>query len=84
LLCSAPADQSEAVSTRTRGVTAMDFPSDETRFASMLTESGMQVPPEQLPSLLEGYRHLLRLVTLLSAPAAIEAEPALTFAPGRR
>jgi hypothetical protein len=62
----------------------MDFPTDEARFAAMLAESGMQVPPEQLPSLLEGYRHLLRQVALLSAPAALEAEPALTFAPDRR
>ena len=62
----------------------MDFPSDEARFASMLAESGMQVPPEQLPSLLEGYRHLLRQVALLGAPAALEAEPALIFAPDRR
>ena len=62
----------------------MDFPTDEARFAAMLAESGMRVPPEQLPSLLEGYRHLLRLVALLGAPAALEAEPALTFAPDRR
>jgi hypothetical protein len=62
----------------------MDFPSDEARLAAMLTESGMRVPPEQLPSLLEGYRHMLRLVAVLGAPATLEAEPALTFAPDRR
>jgi hypothetical protein len=62
----------------------MDFSSDEARLAAMLAESGMRVPPEQLPSLLEGYRHLLRLVALLGAPMALEAEPALIFAPDRR
>ena len=62
----------------------MDFPADEARLAAMLAESGMRVPPEQLPSLLEGYRHLLRQVALLGAPAALETEPALTFTPDRR
>ena len=62
----------------------MDSPSDEARFAAVLAESGMPVPPEQLPSLHEGYRHVLRLIGLLGAPAAPEAEPAVVFAPDRR
>ncbi len=62
----------------------MDSPSEEARFAFMLAESGMRVPPEQLPSLYEGYRHMLRLIALLGAPATREAEPALIFSPDRR
>ncbi|MBK1662474.1 hypothetical protein [Paracraurococcus ruber] len=62
----------------------MDFPPDEVRFAAMLAESGMRVPPEQLPSPLEGYCHMLRLIAALGAPATFEAEPALTFTPDRR
>jgi hypothetical protein len=69
---------------RTRGVTAMGFPPDEVRLAAMLAESGMRVPAEQLPSLLEGYRHMLRLIAVLGAPATLGAEPALIFAPDRR
>ena len=62
----------------------MGFPSDEARFAAMLAESGMRVPPEQLPSLLEGYRHMLRLIALLGVPATLEAEPATVFTPDQR
>jgi hypothetical protein len=62
----------------------MDSPSDEMRLDAMLAESGMRVPPEQLPSLLEGYRHMLHLIAVLGAPTMLEAEPALTFAPDRR
>jgi hypothetical protein len=62
----------------------MDAPSDESRFTAMLAESGMDVPPDQLPSLFEGYRHLLRLVALLATPLAREAEPAVIFAPDAR
>jgi hypothetical protein len=49
-------------------------------FAAMLAESGMQVPEEQLPSLFEGYQHMLRLIDLLGRPATLEAEPAVIFA----
>ncbi len=59
----------------------MDPPSDEARFAAMLAESGMRVPPDQRPSLSEGYQHMLRLVALVGAPAALDAEPALLFDP---
>ncbi len=62
----------------------MGFSSDEARFAAMLAESGTRVPPEQLPSLYEGYRHMLRLIALLGAPATLEAEPAVVFAPDQR
>ena len=62
----------------------MDTPSDETRFAAMLAETGLHVPPSQLPSLLEGYVHLLRMIALVGAPAALEAEPALAFDPDRQ
>ena len=58
----------------------MDLPPDEVRFAAMLAESGMPVPPEQRPSLLEGYRHMLRQVALLGPPEEMDAEPAVTFA----
>jgi hypothetical protein len=58
----------------------MDFPSGEARFAAMLAESGMRMPPEQRPSLFGGQR---RLTALLGAPARLEAEPALVFAPER-
>jgi hypothetical protein len=50
-------------------------------FTVMLAESGMQVPEEQLPSLFEGYRHMVRLIDLLGRPAALEAELAVIFAP---
>jgi hypothetical protein len=62
----------------------MDTPSDEARFAAVLAASAMRVPPEQLPALHEGYRHVLRLVGLLGAPATLDAEPAVVFAPDRR
>jgi hypothetical protein len=57
---------------------------DQSNFAAMLAESGMQVPEEQLPSLFEGYQHMLRLINLLGRPATMEAEPAVVFAPGQR
>ena len=47
----------------------------------MLADSGMQVPEEQLPSLFEGYQHMLRLINLLGRPATLEDEPAVIFAP---
>jgi hypothetical protein len=75
-----PQHGSAATSARTRGKTAMDFPPDEVRFAAMLAESGMPVPPEQRPSLFEGYRHMLRLIALLGSPEEMDAEPAVTFA----
>lgn len=59
----------------------MDSPSDESRFTTILAESGMEVPSDQLSSLFEGYQHLLRLVALLAGPLAREAEPAVIFAP---
>jgi hypothetical protein len=43
----------------------------------------MHVPQEQLPSLFEGYQHLLHMIGLLGRPATREAEPAMTFAPER-
>jgi hypothetical protein len=57
---------------------------DKTNFVAMLTESGMQVPDEQLPSLFEGYQHILRMIELLGRPATLEAEPAVIFAPEQR
>ena len=39
------------------------------------------MPPEQLASLFEGYRHMLRQIALIAAPLAFEAEPAVTFTP---
>jgi hypothetical protein len=50
-------------------------------FTAMLAESGMQVPEEQLPSLFEGYQHMLRLIDLLGRPATLEAGPAVIFVP---
>jgi hypothetical protein len=55
--------------------------SDQSNFAAMLADSGMQVPEEQLPSLFEGYQHMLRLINLLGRPATLEDEPAVIFAP---
>jgi len=57
---------------------------DQSTFAAMLVESGMQVPEEQLASLFEGYQHLLRLIDLLGRPMTLEAEPAVIFAPENR
>jgi hypothetical protein len=59
----------------------MRHTSDEANFATMLAQSGMQVPSEQLPSLFEGYQHLIRLIALLGAPSTREAEPAVIFTP---
>jgi hypothetical protein len=50
----------------------------------MLAQSGMHVPEEQWPSLLEGYRHILRLLDLLGRPATLDAEPAVIFTPGQQ
>jgi hypothetical protein len=58
--------------------------SHQSNFAAMLADSGMQVPEEQLPSLFEGYQHILRLIDLLGRPATLEAEPAVIFAPERQ
>jgi hypothetical protein len=58
--------------------------SDQSHFAARIAESGMQVPEEQLPSLFEGYQHLLRLMNLLGRPVTLEAEPAVVFAPERQ
>jgi hypothetical protein len=58
--------------------------SHQVNFDAMLADSGMQVPEEQLPSLLEGYQHLLRLINLLGRPATLEAEPAVIFASERQ
>jgi hypothetical protein len=62
----------------------MAFPSDQSSFTAMLAHSGMDVPEEQLPSLFEGYQHLLRMIELLGRPTTREAEPATTFAPEQR
>ena len=62
----------------------MASPSERSSFAVMLAQSGMPVPQEQEPSLLEGYQHILRLLDLLGRPATLDAEPAVTFAPGQR
>jgi hypothetical protein len=59
----------------------VDAPSDKSHFTTILAESGMEVPSDQLSSLFEGYQHLLRLVALLGEPLAREAEPAVIFAP---
>jgi len=57
---------------------------DESSFATMLALSGMQVPQDQLPSLLEGYRHMMRQIDLLGRPTTFEAEPAVIFIPEHR
>ena len=62
----------------------MASPSEEPSFAAMLAQSGMHVPEDQWPSLLEGYRHILRLVDVLGRPATRDAEPAVSFTPGQR
>lgn len=59
-------------------------PSDQSSFASMLAQSGMQVPPEQLPSLFEGYQHMIRLVALLDTPSLEGPEPAVIFTTEQR
>ena len=78
----APAQAAEAA--RDMGVTEMASPSDQSSFIAMLSQSGMDVPQEQLPSLFEGYQHLLRMIDLLGRPQTREAEPATTFTPGNR
>jgi hypothetical protein len=77
-----PAQVAEAI--RDMGVPEMTFPSDQSHFTAMLSLSGMDVPQEQLPSLFEGYQHLLHMIGLLGRPAAREAEPAMTFTPEKR
>jgi hypothetical protein len=37
-----------------------------------------------LPSLFEGYQHLLRALALLGTPSTREAEPAVIFTPDQR
>jgi hypothetical protein len=78
----APAQLAEAI--RGMGVLEMASPSDQSHFTAMLGLSGMDVPQEQLPSLFEGYQHLLHMIGLLGRPAAREAEPAMTFTPEKR
>jgi hypothetical protein len=58
--------------------------SDQSSFTAMLARSGMHVPQEQLPSLFEGYQHMLRLIDLLGRPATLDAEPAVIFTPEQR
>lgn len=67
-----------------KGATKMGSPSEQSRFAAILAHSGMHVPEEQWPSLLEGYQHMQRLLDLLARPATLDAEPAVTFAPDQR
>lgn len=62
----------------------MPSPSVQSRFTAMLEHSGMHVPQEQLPSLFEGYQHMLRVIDLLGRPATLEAEPAVIFTPEQR
>ena len=62
----------------------MASPSDQSSFIDMLSRSGMDVPQEQVPSLFEGYQHLLHMIDLLGRPATREAEPATTFTPEKR
>ncbi len=62
----------------------MPSPSVQSSFTAMLEQSGMHVPQEQLPSLFEGYQHMLRLIDLLGRPATLEAEPAVIFTPEQR
>ena len=50
------------VNSMAKGVTKMASLSEGASFAVMLAQSGMHVPEEQWPSLLEGYRHILRLL----------------------
>ena len=75
----APAQAAEAISGT--GVTEMASRPDQSSFTAMLNLSGMDVPQEQLPSLFEGYQHLLRMLDQLGQPTTGEAEPATTFAP---
>ena len=62
----------------------MNSEAERMNFVAMLAQSGMHVPPEQLPSLLEGYQHLLRALPLLGAPSTREAELAVVFTPDQR
>jgi hypothetical protein len=71
-------------SARPKGVTKMASAPNQSKFLTMLAESGMQVPDEQVPSLFEGYQHMLRLIDLLGRPTTMEAEPAVIFTPEQR
>ena len=62
----------------------MTPPPDQSEFTTMLRLSGMDVPQEQLPSLFEGFQHLLQMIDLLGRPATREAEPATTFTSEKR
>lgn len=62
----------------------MASPSDQSSFAAMLAQSEMHVPADQLPSLFEGYQHMIRLVALLGAPSTSDAEPAVIFTTDQR
>jgi hypothetical protein len=66
------------------GMPQMASNSDQTSFAAMLAQSEMHVPPEQVPSLFEGYQHMIRMVALLGAPSTLEAEPAVIFTTDQR
>ena len=61
----------------------MASPSEQSSFTAMLAQSGMHVPQEQLPSLFEGYQHILRLLDLVGRPATLDAEPAVIFIPAQ-
>jgi hypothetical protein len=78
----APAQGAYAI--RGMGASEVTSPSDQSHFAAMLSLSGMDVPQEQLPSLFEGYSHLLQMIGLLDRSAPPEAEPAMTFTPEQR
>ena len=77
----APHPDTAVESTHPKGVTKMASAPNQSIFSAMLAESGMQVPEEQVPSLFEGYQHMLRLIDLLGRPATMEAEPAVIFTP---
>jgi hypothetical protein len=78
----APAEGAYAI--RDTGASEVTSPSDQSHFAAVLSLSGMDVPQEQLPSLFDGYSHLLQMIGLLDRSAPLEAEPAVTFTPEQR
>ena len=80
----APHPEAAVELTHPKGVTEMASAPNPSIFSAMLAESGMQVPEEQVPSLFEGYQHMLRLIDLLGRPATMEAEPAVIFTPEQR
>jgi hypothetical protein len=56
---------------------------DQASFLAMLAQSGMHVPSEQLTSLFEGYRHLVRAVLALGRSSTMDDEPAVIFKPAQ-